>query len=260
MSAWNDWISLAPFTPGRALYALDRMAESATVRAQAALAADVARAQGAAAALDEVEARWRTRKALSGARGNAVEIDGVLDRLLAAIYQQLRTRLGFLPATDASRRAAEAFLLKNLPQGAGPVTVLPFEEELAVLQRVLKAFDEPGGRALARSFEVGGLVSQLAAEVPRFAAELARTQPETIGFDAVRAARASLQRALGRLVARCVAELGDEADAERLAEVLEPLAFQQDRLRALRASRRRLSDVNPLTGDEEPASGDSPEG
>jgi hypothetical protein len=259
MSAWNDWITLAPFTPGRALYALDRMAQSATVQAQASLAADVTRAQAAAAALDEVEARWRTRKALSKARGNAVEIDAVLDRLLTAIYQQLRTRLGFLPAADANRRAAEAFLLKQLPQGSGPVTLLPFEEELAVLQRVLKAFEAPEGQALQRSFELGGLVSQMAAEVPRFAAELARTQPETIAFDAVRAARANLQRALARLVARCVADLGDEADAERLAEVLDPLAFQQERLRTLRASRRRLSDINPLTGDEEPTSGDEPE-
>lgn len=256
MSSLMDWISLAAFSPGRAEYALGQMAALPEVSGDAALAEAVRGATAAADALYELEARWRTRQVTSKARGNAAELDAVLDRLLGLISQQLQARIGLLPAKDALRLQGEAFLRAQLPGGAGPVVNLAYEDELRAIKRLLAAFATDEGRALAEAFEVAGLVRQLGEAAPKFEQELRSATPETLQFDEVRTARADLQHALAWLVARCCATFGSPADAPRLARVLDPLADQQARLRALRATRRRVVDVNPTTGEEP----ESPEG
>lgn len=257
MSTLTQWINLVVFTPGRARYALRQMGDGLDRGAHPRLAAAIEQALAAATALQTVEDRWRTRKSLSTGRGRAAELDAVLDRLLAGLVNQVRLRLDLMAADDPRKKPGEHFLLSRFPGGAGPVTLLPFEDELIVLEELVAWLATPEGARLAAQFELSYFVQRLRSDVPVFAAELGARKVEEISFDDVRAAREHLQHRLSQVVVAALADFGEPEQASALAALLEPLENQQRRLRALRAGRRRVNDVDPGTGEILPLPGES---
>lgn len=243
MARIEDFIALTQFTTGRALYALEQMAALSPQPDPAIQAA-----QAAATRLATLEARWATRKAQSKARGEAVRIDIHLDRVIAVLHQHLEGRQA-LYGTEPMGELATDLRLRYLPSGVAAVTQLAYEDELAASERILAGLKGPDAEAAAQ-LQLQPIIDELLRWTTAMRVELGRLAPETIRFDAVRAARAELRRALALVVARAITTHSAPEQAEAFAQLMAPLVFQMERIRSLRARHRPVTDVDPGTGEE----------
>ena len=246
MRAFTDLINLPQLTTGRVIFALKGFPDEA--RAVPAIAAAVAGVEQAAVALKAIEHDWVLSKTRSNARGKAAALDVEIDRAIGAIATLARGYVSGLGADDPVHKAAARVLARALPQGAGAITRLVYEEELdAGLVLVARLRGELAEEAAQIGLEP--VIAALEGLLPRFEAELKKSAVK-VDFSQVRAARDTLHQAVAVLVVQVLAHHATPDQAEARAAALKPILFQAGEVAALRRRRRRVTDVDPETGVE----------
>jgi hypothetical protein len=148
----------------------------------------------------------------------------------------------------------EAMLQALFPAGLTAVTLLSYVEELAQIDRILKA--AAGHRETIAAIGAERVVARLTTLVQEFRAALETGPEQPVAYDVVRAASMSCQNLLLQVT---VAILGkyrtsELAQAEARALLLQPILVQNDAIGQYLRARRAVPDVDPATGNEVPES------
>ncbi|MCA9541514.1 MAG: hypothetical protein KC620_21600, partial [Myxococcales bacterium] len=152
---------------------------------------------------------------------------------------------------------AQSIIDSEFPDGAQPITGLPFEEELIAVEQLVERLRADFGPHLD-DLNLTGWLRRLDDLLPTYRDALAREVLIT-GTDLIDA-RARMQHGLQRIVAYVLGQYGGEGEAEKRTALLSPVEDQEDRLIAMLARRRsgqRTSldipaVVDPADGDAEP--------
>ncbi len=260
----SNYFSINRMPTGRALYALKEMHKVASQRGleDVEAATEVAVEQGNRAVRVEFSYE-QSRADNSDARGKAVELDNRLDAQIGAIQSLVAARkVGDEddPVVKAARRVLEVVF----PRGVAPIIHQSFEVQLGIMKVMLETFDGD----LASEVELLGIereVQRMGQLVEAFEEELATAEANVTTFDEVREARELLHEYVAIVVGQVIAaypSLDETATRER-ESLLAPLNDQQERVAADYRRRRRVTDVDPDTGeelqeDDEPIIDDAP--
>ena len=252
-AATYEFFSLLRFSNGRRLFVLQTLLNIAASLASPLL---IARIEGAIASereLRKLEAGWRrVRGKKSKARGNAVQLDAQLDRLIGSIYRTVQEALVPLAPGSAAEIMVKAFLGNYFPEGAAAITNAEFEDALAIIEEMNEDF------ALLSEADLGTLnianhVPELARIAPLFAHELKSSDTGKVRFADVSAARIEGHENLCGIVATICSEYWgkEEEKVAARAALLAPIREANDRV----AARRKIKntpdvDVDPETGEE----------
>lgn len=196
----------------------------------------------------------------SRSRGEAQRFDQQIDARLAAMAAIAQaSTVG--DAGDPVVQAAHAFLAEVFPLGVAALTQLSFEEQLAAVEQLLGRFVAPGD--LAAQVDQLGLqryVTHLGPLVARFRQELEAESIARVTFDQLESARAKGRDLLASAVFLAAATYyrRTPADSQARNALLQEL-YRQDELlsRAFRRG-RKVIDIDPDTGVEQPAPGAQP--
>lgn len=244
-----DRLQLVTLTGGRATFALGKSKQEPEAAGNPKLMADFGLAEEAAEALITVESRWQVVQVMSHSRGDAGPINDALDLTAGSIFTQGVDRAKHIDPKSDDGKALARFMLHWFPNGATSITLLPYEDELAVLKRLLAALQGPDA-GIVRLLEISFYVRRLAELLPQFEAALGVAKPEDLAFGKVRAARAKLQLRMKQVVVRILADYGADDQTEVLERLLAPILFQEEQVKRLRRANRPVVDVNPSTGVE----------
>ena len=199
----------------------------------------------------------QTRDDNSRARGNSVALDNELDTVITDLRDFALIRSRHRDGTIS--KAAKRILKVNFPRGAAAITRLTFEQQLAVMQTMVKEFRGP----LSDAVDTIGMTSDVdhfETLVAAFREELTIVEKPITPWDEVVAIRNELHEATSMVKIQVLAAFSDLSDPEVVAErewILEPLRDQEARTLARQRRQRRPSNVDPETGEE--LEGDFPE-
>lgn len=242
---------------GRRLFALGQV----MIRAQALGITEVADHAQAAIAHDDqartLDIRWAARDAPAALDALVRPIDIKTDRLLTTIRDRAAGMRDLAtPANDLEAKV-ETFLRTVYPLGVAHITSKPYVEELAQVDRIVKLTHGPQAELAALVTELGltAHIQRLADLAEEYRAALALRSAKDLSFDDVRAARARGQELLLETVALIIVHTRGDAPATVAARtsLLGPVLAQNDAVREYIRLRRRVEDVNPETGEVEPA-------
>ncbi len=247
----DQYVRLLQFPTGRRMFALRQVRRVAEALGDTALVARVEAALEHEGRVFALERRWASDKNGQGAaRGNAFQIDVLIDRTLSAIdggaaQAAVALRPGHPLAEKAARFRAHAF-----PGGVGAVVNLTYEEELAYVDWLLSELDNPDQPWGPTVAELGLtlFVTELRARVVEMRAELERERPRPLRHEELRAARATGQRGLLVTIAHILGNY--DGDDDRARQLLAPISDQNERISAARRRWRATTDVDPETGEE----------
>ena len=246
----SNYLSINRMPTGRAVYALKAVHKQAKKRGLSALeqATSVAVEQGNQTLRVEFSYE-QSRDDHSAARGKAVELDNRLDAQIGAIQSLVAARkVGDEddPVVQAARRVLEVVF----PRGVAPIIHQSFEVQLGIMKVMLETFDGD----LTSEVELLGIqreVQRMDRLVDAFQKELATAKTNHTTFDEVREARELLHEHTALVVAQVIAaypSLDEQTTADR-ESLLAPINDQQERVAADHRRRRRLTDVDPDTGE-----------
>lgn len=258
------------FPTGRRLFALRRVAE----RAKAASFTELVKHCGAAIAHDqkclELEGRWAgiaaARKGKSAPAApaavpvDAAAIDPLVDHTLTAIRDHAQSQTAGAPADDPIHAIVSTFLREVFPTGVQEVTGLPYVEELAAVEHIVRRLQ--GGELAVTVKELGllRLTKRLGMLAEQYRAALEAPAPETLAFGEVKAARAAGQEHLLQAVAIVLGKhyKSTPADVAARTELLGPILEQNEAIGALMRARRTVEDIHPDTGTPDPTAAAPP--
>jgi hypothetical protein len=254
-------INLYVFTTGRRLFALRRVRALAQQQDFAELVAHCDAVIAHDLATRDLERRWSGEPAETGTNPAAQRLDTLVDRTLGAIRDQAVAQTQGAPPGDPIHAEVAAFVKRIFPISVYAVTSLPFIDELAAVDDIVKLLQ--GELApTASSLGLGRLVTRLADLAVQYRDALEAPPPSLLRWDRIRAARAEGQGLLLEAVALIVGKhhrRTPEGAEARLA-LLAPILQQNDAIARYLRSRRAVEDVNPETGEEDPSAPRSPAG
>jgi len=151
----------------------------------------------------------------------------------------------------------EYFLNEILPNGVAAVTSKSFDEESVLIKGIVSRLVgdlAPTVTSLGLTLSVNRLVA-VAAEY-----EAALAAVETLEFGQVKAAREAGQDYLLRLTAKIIGTFDEPSGpiAENRAALLAPILKQNQAINDHIRARRSVPDVDPTTGEEQPAAETTP--
>ncbi len=192
----------------------------------------------------------QTRDDNSQARGNTVAMDNELDTVITDLrdFVLIRSR----HRNEEVSEAAKQILKVNFPRGARAITQLSFEQQLAVMQTMIKEFRSTLSDAVDK-IGMGSDVEHFETLVSAFRDEMAIVHGPVTTWDEVVAMRHLLHEATSMAKIQVLAAFSDLDDKEAIAErewILEPLRDQEARVLERQRRRRRPANVNPETGEE----------
>lgn len=244
-SALSDWIVLAPFPPGRAVVALERVEARARNAQQEAVAQAARRGLEEARRLVALEERWAAQRAgrpdpaLEEAETRASRIDARIDRVLAHLARLLESLRALHGAADEARGKPAARLLDGLfPYGVFAITSLSFPEQLEAVRRILDGMCNAWADDV-EALGLGAIRHELTDLLSGFADALdAGDASEVLRLEDLQVARTRCQDALLAVVATILGAFpyGDAHHIERRTHLLQPIEQQRDDL--ARAQRR----------------------
>ncbi len=246
----TDFLQL---TPGRRAFALQQVEKEAEQLVDEAID-DALLAKIARALEINNEARatrnwWRRdRKLNEDSRHKANEIDNELDRAIGALHTNLQaTRKGF---PDGPRGEAASEILQALfPDGAAGITSLSFEDELSAVRFLVEQFNTEWSDEADR-LGIRPLVDRIDGLADQFADALGNTEVRTTTWDEVRAADTEGQRAMLQVVVEILGRFNEPDQLPTARKLLAPILEQNDRVSELHSRNRRVTDVDPETGEE----------
>lgn len=198
----------------------------------------------------ELERRYKRqqKQPASRGRGDAAGVDRVIDGLLGAMHAIAD---GQAFGDDETAKKARHFLAEVFPVGLGGLVRLPFEEQLAVEENLLKRF----AGDLEETVRLLGLerhVAHLKELVPEFRAELERSPDKVVTYEDIRKARAAGLDRFAAVVFRVLAENGGSSRAQREQRqtLLAEYHRQNDIIARANRNSRGVVDIDPETGEE----------
>lgn len=255
----EDFIKVSVFTTGRALFALQLMRSLPEAQQFPLLLAGIDEAIAAANAARAANQQWMKQVGAPTARGKAGEYDVEIDRTIAGLDGHCSAYISGLGPDSPIAVLASEFSARWIPQGVAAITQLSFEDELEVVEELLAGISGEGEDAeKATLLGLTPYIKRLDDLVPKFKAELLKHPTQgALTWDKVRSIRALLQQELRYVICDVISTF--KRQPQVLARVLRPLRDQEERLKALRQSRRKaVADVDPQSGREvnEPSEGE----
>ncbi len=249
------YIDLYRSTPGRRIFALLETEPIAEEGGDDEIVAAIEQAIAINRNSRNVEGEWRRSRNIDElSRRRAAEIDNVIDRTLGALYRKLQmTRRTF--SGERLGELARRIIEELLPEGAGPITSMNFEDELASVRFIVERLENDWTQEIDQ-LGVRHEVEKLSAEADRFEQALGQSGNRTTSWDEVRELDRKGQEAMMRVVAKILGKYADPGDVERRSRLLAPIMEQNERIGELHKRDRRVTDVDPETGEEEPPEGD----
>jgi hypothetical protein len=249
-------LRLYRFPSGRRLFAVQAVLAAAT-RLGEQPAIDLAtQCVTTERAARKLQRAWRSQKSAEVAT-RAFELDPRVDRLVSTLHEIPARALSTLPASHPRAAQATAYINALFPDGPAAITRLPYEEEVVAVEDLLELLLADEMQETIVRFALTDYVSELAQLVPQYRAEIEASPKGEVVFRQVRDALVDGQRHLVRLVALLLGVWAQ--DPGKGAELMAPILQQQDRIGAALRSKRRVSDVDPDTGEEEPEASPAPQ-
>jgi hypothetical protein len=200
----------------------------------------------------EMELQWRSARVSTkdNRRPAARPIDLKVDLCVGSLYESAQRILRLDGPTSPAGQAAQRLITRFYPQGAGAITNLPLDEELAVVQ----SLDAALHGELAQDVATLGLqpwAQRLRALLPEYEAAIDNPHKRSITFTEVQNARAADHEAICRLIISLLNHaLQHPADAAENAAVLAIYTANAERVAALRRARgKHIPDISPATGE-----------
>lgn len=199
----------------------------------------------------EMELQWRSaRTKRNHVRPAARPVDQKVDLCIGSLYDGAQRILRLDGSDSPAGQAAQRLITRFYPQGAGAITNLPLDEELAVAQ----SLDAALHGELAQDVATLGLqpwAERLRALLPEYAAAIDAPHKRPITFSELQNARVADHEAICRLIISLLNHaLQHPADAAENAALLALYTANADRFAALRRARgKNTPDVDPATGE-----------
>lgn len=257
----SNFIQLYSLPTGRRLYA----ARKVLAAAQQRQATDIAKLAEAAIEHDtktlDLEGEYATGRAnvpsaAETKKTRAREMDERLDAAVRGLYAGAEAFVNYGTGSEEYVSARD-LLAKAFPAGLGAMTQQAYVEELESVNRLLTQLRGPLASHVQK-LSLAKHVSHIEDRLEAFRAELDKDKPETVDFDTVRAARATGQQYIVRLTAKIFGtfDSDSEDDASARQDLFGPIAQQNDRVATYLKGRRRVRDVDPVSGEEDEADRD----
>jgi hypothetical protein len=246
--------NLYVFTTGRRLFALRQVRAIAKEQRFTELVKHCDAAIEYDLATRAIERRWAGEPAATGANPAAQRIDVLVDRTLGAIRDHVVAQTQGAAPDDPVHKEVAAFLKPIFPVSVQAITSLPYIDELAAVDDIVALLKGELAPAV-KEFGLGRLVTRLADLAVQYREALEAPPPSLIDWGRVRAARAEGQGLLLEAVAIILGqhhERSREGTEARLA-LLAPILQQDEAIGHYLRARRAIADVNPETGEDEPA-------
>ena len=242
------------FTTGRFLFAMRQTQKLATQHGFTELAQHCEASIAHGVATIALERRWDDDSKKSDSNPAAQKIDVLVDRVLGAIRDGAEAQAQGAPEGDPIHEQVKTFVKRVFPSGVHAVTSLAYVEELAVVEAIVGLLK---GELASTVGELGltTLASRLATLAVQYSDALEAPPPSLISWGHVRAARAESQGLLVEALSLLVGKYHKrtpEGVAER-GEMLAPIMKQNEAIAAFLRARRAVADVDPETGEEDPA-------
>jgi hypothetical protein len=197
---------------------------------------------------------WRRdRQVDEQARERANELDVEIDRTVGALHDTLKAKRKAFRGMDSGEAAAE-ILEKLFPDGAAGITTLPFEDELSAVRFVVEQLGDNWSDAVDE-LGVRSEVDRLSSLADQFADALTESAERNTTWDEVRAADQEGQKAMLRVVVEILGRFNRPDEIETARELLAPILEQDERVGDLHRRNRRISDIDPESGEEETPDG-----
>jgi hypothetical protein len=237
------------FSSGRRMLALRKVESQARELGFRALVEHIKEALRYEVEVRDLERRWKHRDTRSSL---AREIDILVDQTVTALRDSATSQSAGARPDDPIVGKVEAFVTALFPGGVKPITTLPFADELATVEDMVRALR---GKLRATVEELGltRLAQRLAELAVEYRAAL-ETEVEVLQYDEVRRAQAMGQNNLCRAVAMIVSRYYDDSEEHSKARtvLLASILEQNEAIRAYLRARRAVQDVDPETGMLEP--------
>src|SRR5690554_3563334 len=250
-------VALRQMGAGRHVFAMEQVRErmaqvTLSVPAwQDAVLAQIDKALGAGREALSTEFSYsQVKEGVSQSRGQAVALDNELDVLISDMRALvvIRTRSAQPEVARAAKRIEQTLFRR----GVAALTSLNFEGQLGVMEVMIEHFDGE----LRPDLEPVGLVADVQRFrdlVARFAEELGKEKAPRTTWDQVVACREVLHEEVCLafiMIMKAFSDLGNEAGVQAREFILAPLREQQQRVLETQKRRRRVSDVDPQSGEE----------
>ena len=242
-------VNLTVLTGGRVLFSLGLVKAEPEAAANPILMVKIGAAEAEAEAVLELERRWQIVLVMSQSRGDAGPLDNAIDQAVGSINNAGLDRQKQTDPKSADGEALASFMLRFYSAGAVAITSLAYEDELVAVKRLVAALRGPDAN-IVEILGIGFYVRRLEELLPQFEAALKKAKPEDLAFGKLRAARASLQIKMKRVLNRILADFDGEDQGEVLGRLLAPIHQQEELVRRLRRANRPVTDVDRKTGDE----------
>jgi hypothetical protein len=237
------------FTTGRRLFALRQVRALAHEQRFTELVKHCDATVAHDLATREIERRWSGEPAAATTNPVAQRIDRTLGAIRDHAVAQAQ---GALPH-DPIHAAVATFVKRIFPVSVYAVTSLPYVDELAAVDDIVKLLKGALAPAV-KDLGLGRLVERLADLALQYRDALEVSPPSLITWDRVRAARSEGQGLLLEAVAILIGKHHKrtaEGTAERLS-LLAPILQQNEAIGQYLRARRAVADVDPDTGEEDP--------
>lgn len=231
LSIYDQFFSIRRFPPGRLFTVLLAMRQLAERERLAEL---IARIDEGLAFVKKYVAlrRRRQNRRLGRGGGKAQKTDRIIDDDIAEIAHIAGKEALRFPNTDAGR-AAQALVDAFFTQGIAPITQIPYDEELAVVEHMIPVMRRDHADAL-RLLGLERFVTRIEAHLPEYRAALAPTTDVAPGELAE--AYEAMQVAFVQILGWVLVMIGD---AELRDELLVAMRTHDAQLAAVHAARRR---------------------
>ncbi|MCA9537800.1 MAG: hypothetical protein KC620_02865 [Myxococcales bacterium] len=234
MDLFNRFINVRQLPPGRLRVAAEGVRAEAARQGDAALVTLCVDAITAANVYLDLRTRRRAQRGgRSGGRARLVDqrVDAVVMALYRTLVHTARTDAG-TPIGDLAQQALNTLL----PEGANPVTKLPYEEELIAVELLVTRLRADFGADLD-AMNIAGWLTRLDALLPEYREVLA-LEALIHGAD-LAAARARMQSILRHMVAHVLGHYAAEGETEKREALLAPVVDQDDRVAEMLIRRRQ---------------------
>jgi len=252
------------FTTGRLLFGIAQVRSAAQEQGFTELVKHCDLTIAHARATRDLERRWSGAPADPGANPVAQRLDVLVDGALGAIRDHAVAQTRGAPPDDPIHQEVTTFVKAIFPISVHAVTSLPYVEELAAVDDIVKLFKGTLAPSV-KELGLNRLAKRLADLAEQYRDALTAAPESVVQWGQVRAARAEGQGLLLETVAILLGKHHKrtaEGTEQRLA-LLGPILKQNEAIGHYLRARRAVGDVDPATGKDAPdtaGSADGPEG
>lgn len=242
--------NLYVYTPGRRLFALQQVRKIAQDMNKTELVTLIDKAIEANVKHIELMAAYQQEQPHKKGSSAAQGIDWQIDRTLGGLQDMAYALIKGIGPEDPLVPSIEALLKALFPAGLTAITLLPYVEELAQVDRIVKVARSDYGQLIA-AIKLDRFVDRLSNLAKQFRAELESSKPSGIPYDTVRASAAQCQNLMLQVVAYIIGRYhGNSPEhADTRTSLLNPILDQNEAIGHYLRNRRSVPDVNPTTGE-----------